>query len=350
MKIKWIFLIANSISALIMFTFLFISYIYMVLPVPIIAWLSVITILSLCIANLIHYILTKPVVGSIQLLVKHTHEMEKVKFNSSLPVKGPQEIKELTNRFNEVNLRLQEAFENIKQAESSRRELVANISHDLRTPMSSIKAFVAAIQDGVVKDPSTFQQYLHTINLETERLDQLIQQLFELSLLDSGGMDLHLEAIQVDELLIEILEHEAIHINNKSIEIKVDLPSIIPTIYVDRIYFQKALFNLLDNAIRFSKIGGLITIKVKVLEDKQVQIGIEDEGEGIRQEELPFIFKRTYRIEKSRNLKYGGAGLGLAIVKSIIERHQGDVTANSEFGKGSQFIITLYNYEKYVSQ
>jgi two-component system, OmpR family, sensor histidine kinase SaeS len=341
MKIKWIFLIANSVSVLIMFTFLFISYVYMVLPNHIIIWLSIITIISSLLSSFVHYLLTKPVERSIMLLVKQSHQMEKGKFNHSLPVEGPAEIKELTNRFNLMNARLNDAFNQIKQAESSRRELVANISHDLRTPMSSIKAFVSAIQDGVVEDDATFHRYLRTIGLETERLDQLIQQLFQLSLLDSDGIKLTYEPILVDELLLAVLEHEQIHLEQKKIEIAVNLPSQIPSIHVDRFYFQNVLFNLLDNAIRFSKEGGLITLSVETVQKQKMNISIKDEGEGISKEELTHIFERTYRIEKSRNKKFGGAGLGLAIAKTIVEKHNGRITVTSEVGKGSEFMIVL---------
>ncbi|MBD1382004.1 HAMP domain-containing sensor histidine kinase [Metabacillus arenae] len=341
MKIKWIFLIANSVSVLIMFTFLFVSYMYMVLPNHIIIWLSIITIFSSLLSSFVHYLLTKPVERSIQLLVKQSHQMEKGKFDHSLPVEGPAEIKELTIRFNHMNVRLNDAFNQIKQAETRRRELVANISHDLRTPMSSIKAFVAAIQDGVVEDDATFHRYLRTIGLETERLDQLIQQLFQLSLLDSGGIRLSYEPIRVDELLLAVLEHEQIHLEQKNIEIDVKLPNQIPSIHVDRLYFQKVLFNLLDNAIRFSEEGGLITLSVVTLPNQKIKVSIRDRGEGISKEELPHIFERTYRIEKSRNKKFGGAGLGLAIAKTIVEKHNGVITAGSEVGKGSEFMIVL---------
>lgn len=313
----------------------------MVLPNHIIIWLSIITIFSSLLSSFVHYLLTKPVERSILLLVKQSQQMEKGKFDHSLPVEGPAEIKELTNRFNHMNIRLNDAFNQIKQAETSRRELVANISHDLRTPMSSIKAFVTAIQDGVVEDDATFHRYLRTIGFEIERLDQLIQQLFQLSLLDSGGIQLTYKPIRVDELLLAVLEHEQIHLEQKKIEIDVNLPSQIPSIDVDRLYFQKVLFNLLDNAIRFSEEGGLITLSVVTLPDQKIKISIRDEGEGISNEELPYIFERTYRIEKSRNKKFGGAGLGLAIAKTIVEKHNGVINATSIVGKGSEFIIVL---------
>lgn len=350
MKIKWIFLIANSVSMLIMFTFLFVSYTYMVLPNRIIVWLSIITIFSSLLSSFVHYILTKPIERSIQLLVKQSHQMEKGHFDHSLPVEGPAEIKELTNRFNHMNVRLHEAFNQIKKSEITRRELVANISHDLRTPMSSIKAFVTAIQDGVVDDEASYQRYLRTIGLETERLDQLIQQLFQLSLLDSGGIQLTYEYVAIDELLLTVLEHEQIHLQQKNIEINVNLPKQIPAISVDRIYFQKVLFNILDNAICFSEEGGSITLSVVHLPNHKMEISIRDEGEGISQEELPHIFERTYRVEKSRNQKFGGAGLGLAIAKTIVERHHGIISVKSEVGIGSEFIIVMPIHQREVGE
>ncbi|RLQ93839.1 sensor histidine kinase [Falsibacillus albus] len=348
MKIKWIFLIANGVSVLMMFTFLTISYVYMVLPNNIIFWLSVITICSSVLSSVIHYMFTKPVERSIHLLAKESQEIAKGNFDRKLPVEGPFEIKELTNRFNQMSERLNEAFFQIKQSEMSRKELVANISHDLRTPMSSIKAFVSAIQDGVVEDEETFKQYLKTIVLETERLDQLIQQLFQLSLLDSGAIKLQKEEINIDEFLLSVFEHEQIHLQKKKIELNIDLPNQIPKIDVDKSYFEKVLFNLLDNAIRFSPVNGVIDIKVQPVKDKELLISIRDHGEGISEEELPHIFERMYRVEKSRNQQFGGAGLGLAIAKTIVERHGGTIMAESKVKKGSIFsiIIPIKNREE----
>ncbi len=341
MKIKWIFIIANSVSVLIMFSFLSISYVYMVLPNNVIFLLSIITIISSLLSSFIHYLFTKPVERSIQLLAKQTHEIAEGKFDELLPIEGPVEIKELTQRFNNMNLRLKEAFNHIKRSEESRKELVANISHDLRTPMSSIKAFVTAIQDGVVEDDASFQRYLKTIVLETERLDHLIQQLFQLSLLDSGAIHLELELINVDELLLAVLQHEHIHLEQKNIQLKISIPKNVPLIYVDRSYFQKVIFNLLDNAIRYSEYEGIIEITVYHLSGHWVTISIRDYGVGINKEEIPHIFERTYRVEKSRNQQFGGAGLGLAIAKTIVERHNGTITVESETGKGSAFTVKI---------
>jgi two-component system sensor histidine kinase SaeS len=285
--------------------------------------------------------MTKPVERSIRNLRDQSIQIAEKRFEGTVPVEGPVEIKELTQQFNEMNNRLNAAFEQIKQSEASRKELVANISHDLRTPMSSIKAFVTAIEDGIVEDEATFKRYLKTISLETERLDQLIQQLFQLSLLDSGAIELNKENVNLDELLLTVLQHEQIHLEQKNIQMNIEIPNDCPAIYVDRIYFQKLLFNLLDNAIRFTEIDGKIDINVVRQNDREIAISIRDFGEGIDENELSHIFERTYRVEKSRNKQYGGAGLGLAIVKTIAERHKGTVTVNSSPGKGSTFTVII---------
>lgn len=341
MKIKWIFIFANSISALIIITFLLLSYIYMVLPPRVIMWLLLITIVSSIISSYVHYLVTKPIERSIAMLTEQSRQIANGQFEPELPVAGPAEIRELTQRFNEMNVKLDDAFQQIKRQESTRRELVANISHDLRTPMSSIKAFVAAIQDGVVQDEETYLRYLRTISLETERLDELIQQLFQLSLLDSGAIEINRERTNLDDLLLSVLEHEQIHLEQKRLTVDVDIPKKLPAIYIDRSYFQQVLYNLIDNAIRYSPEGGRIEISVLVNNDEKLTIAIKDHGMGIAKEDLPYIFERTYRVEKSRNQKYGGTGLGLAIAKTIVERHKGDFTVSSEQGKGSVFSIIL---------
>lgn len=341
MKIKWIFILANSISVVIMSTFLFVGYIYMVLPPNVIMWLLVITIASSIISSYVHYLFTKPIERSIFKLTEQSRQMANVQFEDVLPVEGPIEIRELTQRFNEMNIKLNEAFHQIKLQESTRRELVANISHDLRTPMSSIKAFVSAIQDGIVNDEETYTRYLKTISLETERLDELIQQLFQLSLLDSGAIGVNRERTNIDDLLVSVLEHEQIHLEQKELTINIDIPRKLPTIYVDRSYFQQVLYNLIDNAIRYSYEGGAIQITVTELSNQQLMIAIKDTGRGIAEEDLPYIFERTYRAEKSRNQKFGGYGLGLAIAKTIVERHEGTLAVSSELGKGSVFTILL---------
>ncbi|UOQ44483.1 HAMP domain-containing histidine kinase [Halobacillus salinarum] len=340
MKIKTIFLIANGSSILLMTTFLMISYFYMILSVEMIGWLSLLTLLSALVSFFVYYLLTSPVERSIKRLSDEAHEMTENNFGSRIPEEGPVEIRTLTKQFNQMSERLSLSFRAIKQAEQSRRELVANISHDLRTPMASIRAFLQAIQDGVVEDPKAKEQYMRTISLEVERLDHMIQQLFELSVYDSGQMKLHKEWVALDQWLIEVMEHKRFILEEQHRDVHIELPDRVKEVYMDRDKIKRVLMNLLDNALRHSETHTDITIRIKQPND-QVLIEVEDHGEGIDEKHLPFIFNRTYRVEASRNQKYAGTGLGLAIAKHIVEAHDGEISVQSKPGAGSTFIVRL---------
>ncbi|WP_079477202.1 sensor histidine kinase [Halobacillus salinus] len=340
MRIKTIFLIANGSSILFMTTFLIIGYISMFLSVEMIGWLSLLTLVSALVSFILYYLLTSPVERSIQRLTEEAGHMSTQDFGTSIPEEGPLEIRLLTRRFNDMSNRLSRSFEAIQKSETSRKELVANISHDLRTPMASIRAFIQAIQDGIVDDPKSKAQYMQTISLEVERLDQMIQQLFELSVYDSGQLEIHKTAIAADQWLLEVLEHERFSLENEQIEVNIDLPERASDLYIDKEKMKRVMINLLDNAIRHSKKHSIITIGLTLKQEDTI-LYIKDEGEGISPEHLPHIFERTYRVEASRNRKYAGTGLGLAIAKHIVEAHDGTITVSSELGKGSCFRIEL---------
>ena len=340
MKIKTIFLLANGSSILLMTTFLIISYFYMILSVSMIGWLSLLTVLSAFISFLVYYLLTSPVERSIKRLAEEAHHISENDFGTKIPEEGPVEIRSLTHQFNEMSTRLSQSFQAIQKAEQSRRELVANISHDLRTPMASIRAFIQAIQDGVVEDPKSKAQYMRTISLEVERLDQMIQQLFELSVYDSGTMQLHKEWTALDQWLLEVMEHKRFILEEQHREVHIDFPERVKEVYMDGEKMKRVLVNLLDNALRHSKVGTDISIRIRQ-QDNFIFIELEDHGEGISQEHLPHIFDRTYRVEASRNQKYAGTGLGLAIARHIVEAHEGKIFAASELGTGSTFTVQL---------
>lgn len=340
MKIKTIFLIANGSSIILMTTFLIISYFSMFLSTEVIGWLSLLTLASALVSFVVYYLLTSPVERSIQRLTEEAGHMSTQDFGSIIPEEGPSEIRLLTRQFNEMSKRLSESFETIQKAESSRKELVANISHDLRTPMASIRAFIQAIQDGVVDDPKSKAQYMQTISLEVERLDHMIQQLFELSVYDSGQLQVHKTAIVADQWLIEIMEHERFALENKQIEVNIQLPERVSDLYMDKEKMKRVMINLLDNAIRHSESHSKITVSLTSEHDCFV-ITVEDEGEGISLEHLPHLFDRTYRVEASRNRKYAGTGLGLAIAKHIVKAHGGAISVSSIVGEGTRFRIEL---------
>jgi two-component system sensor histidine kinase SaeS len=340
MKIKTIFLLANGSSIFLMSTFLIISYFSMLLSVEMIGWLSLLTLFSAALSFFVYYLLTSPVERSIKRLSEEAQHISSQDFGSPIPEEGPKEIRFLTRQFNDMNHRLRESFQQIQQSEKSRRELVANISHDLRTPMASIRAFIQAIQDGVVDDPKSKAQYMHTISLEVERLDQMIQQLFELSVYDSGQLKLHKEWVSLDQWLLEVMEHKRFALEEQGRQVDIDLPDRVKKVFIDREKMKRVMINLLDNALRHSSADTNIQIRIKQ-DEETVYFEVIDQGEGIRKEHQQLIFERTYRVEASRNQKHAGTGLGLAISKHIIEAHAGTIGVISEPGKGATFQIIL---------
>ncbi|UOQ48634.1 cell wall metabolism sensor histidine kinase WalK [Gracilibacillus caseinilyticus] len=154
-------------------------------------------------------------------------------------------------------------------------------------------------------------------------------------------MKLDRNKVNIDDLLLSVLQHEHIHIEQKNLHVSIDLPKQSVAINVDSSYFKQVLFNLIDNAIRYSVEDGTITITVQIEFNSEVQISIHDSGEGMKEGDLAYIFERMYRAEKSRNQKYGGSGLGLAIAKSIVEAHDGTISADSIYGEGTTFTVTL---------
>ena len=224
--------------------------------------------------------------------------------------------------------------------QQARKDLIASVSHDLRTPLASMRAMVEAISDGVVSDEKTIQAYCTNISSEVEHLSLLIDDLFELSRLDSGTLELQLQPSSVEEMLSSVLEsmmaqtdEHTLTLNNSS-NIKVD------PVMVDPHKIQRVLYNLAQNAIRHTPSDGTISLEIQDA-GSDVQIDVAHSGPGIAQEDKDQVFDRFYRGEKSRSREFGGAGLGLAIAKGIREAHGGRIWVESELGQGANFRFTL---------
>jgi len=292
-----------------------------------------------------HYFLTRPIQRAIQLISLQSKSIATGNFEGRVPIIGPIEFQELAHNLNDMNSNLQESFQKLHQSEASRKDLVANVSHDLRTPLTSIQSFVEALQDHVIEDEETLQKYFKTIQLETQRINHLINDLFQLSQLDSGLDQHYPEPYHLDNLIIETLEHLTFQIEKHKIDIVVDMPDQIPAVFIDPHKMKRVLINLIQNALKYSVSGSKVKIRIERLGKVFVKVSIIDEGEGIPEEDRSLVFKRFYRVEKSRNSKHGGSGLGLSIAKSIVERHGGTSGVESELGEGSSFWFTLPTYQ-----
>jgi two-component system, OmpR family, phosphate regulon sensor histidine kinase PhoR len=224
------------------------------------------------------------------------------------------------------------------QLETMRKDFVANVSHELKTPLTSIKGFIETLLDGAVSQKETARKFLNIIYQETERLNNIIHDLLDLSKLESGKTELRKKPINLNALLDEIILSVENRLHEKQLELKKAIQATI--INGDEDLLREVILNLLDNAIKYTPECGSILIGSHETSDGVV-FYIKDNGFGVPKESLSRIFERFYRVDKGRSRAMGGTGLGLSIVKHIIERHGGKVSVVSELGQGSQFSFIL---------
>ena len=226
----------------------------------------------------------------------------------------------------------------LRNLQTMRRELIGNISHDFRTPLAGIKAMVETLRDGAIDDKTVASDFLLRIENEVDRITQMVVELTELSRIETGRSELKLEAVGIEMLIEESVNQLKSQAERKNISISIENDEEIPEIFVDIERVRQVLVNLIHNAVKFTGENGRIIIKSGI-EDKMVRIDIIDNGIGIADKDLPHVFERFYRADKSRT--GGGTGIGLAIAKHVIEAHQGRITAHSTEGEGSMFSIFL---------
>lgn len=268
-----------------------------------------------------------------------------------------EKLNDTINNLNELNknletiirkrtIALQKSNENLKkinnklrQAEAARRIFFANISHDLRTPLTAIQGYVEILREGFYADQDQYKNYLTIIFKWSIRLNHMINNLLELSTIQSG---LNLKLTLVDdkffEKWIEIVSHE---VRNKNIEFSGIIRNTFSNLYIDENMLERALFNIIQNSIKFTSHGGKITVEIYPVENVHILISIEDTGSGISPDDLPYIYDRFYQGKSENSTGKKGIGLGLAIAKEIIEAHNGKIDISSHFGQGTIITITL---------
>jgi two-component system phosphate regulon sensor histidine kinase PhoR len=226
----------------------------------------------------------------------------------------------------------------LRQLETMRKDFVANVSHELKTPLTSIKGFIETLLDGALEEKATAQKFLTIINQETERLSNLINDLLAMSKLESGQTELKLKSIKLPELVNDILLTIENRLQEKNLELARELAA--SEIYGDEDLLKEVIINLLDNAIKYTPEGGRILVGSRIT-GEEIEFFVKDTGIGIPEESLARVFERFYRVDKGRSRAMGGTGLGLAITKHIVERHGGKLAVESELGEGSRFSFTL---------
>jgi signal transduction histidine kinase len=256
-------------------------------------------------------------------------------------MRGNDEAARVAAAFNEMAAALETAQRQRSETEGARRALFAAISHDLRTPLSTMQAMVEAMVDGVVTDTETSNRYLHNIRGEVGRLSSLIDDLFELTTIDSGELRLHLEQLRIEDVAAETIDAFRPQAERAGIRLAFEPGGETPAVHVDPQRLTRVLYNLLQNAVRHTPADGSITLRTVPLADG-VQVEVRDTGEGIPERDLPHVFDTFYRGEASRLRARGsGSGLGLSIARGIIEAHGGRIWVQSAEGSGSTFAFIL---------
>jgi len=285
--------------------------------------------------------LLSPVFSSLKHLKKQAQDIASKDFSTEIETKGPLEFQELGRAFNDMSRNLQDTFQSLDESEQEKSMMIAQLSHDIKTPITSIQVTVEGILDGVIKEEERLH-YLTTIGRQTERLNKLVEELDVLTL-NAQPQDIadeEVEDVFLDQLLIESMSEFQLQIEQeeRDVYIQVSPESAKIKSYYDKL--SRILVNLLNNAFKYSEPGTRIEVLAQLTEEELI-ISVKDEGQGILPEDLEKIFNRLYRVEASRNMKTGGHGLGLAIARELAHQLGGEITAESQYGLGSKFTFRL---------
>jgi len=278
------------------------------------------------------YILSDRLVGPLKHMAKAAKSFAAGKFDARVPVKGHDELAELGVAFNNMAASLADL-------ENMRSTFLSNVSHDLRTPMTTISGFIDALLDGTI--PVEKQEYyLRIIGDEVRRLSRLVAALLDVSRIQAGDRKFVMTAFDICEMARVILISFEQKIDQKRLDVEFDVEAENLYVWADHDAIYQILYNICDNAVKFSREGG--KYRIRILEkDRKIFVSVMNEGDGIKSEELPHVFDRFYKTDKSRGLDKTGVGLGLYIAKSIIDAHSEEIWVQSKFGEYCEFIFTL---------
>jgi signal transduction histidine kinase len=291
------------------------------------------------IAMALGFFFSTAITDRLQSINQAVEQLTQGDLNARVWIEGQDELARLGISFNRMAERLQEADRQKKEAEIMRRDLIAWVSHDLQTPLASIRAMVEALADGVVEDQNTVNRYLETTQREIGSLSVLIDDLFQLAQLEAGGLELNCEYDSLSDLISDTLESFSALAKQRQVMLRGSISDAVDPVYMDVQRIGRVLNNLVSNGLRYTSPGGFVEVAARRT-GEGTEVEVRDDGEGIPAEDLPFIFDRFYRSEKSRNRATGGSGLGLAIAQGIIEAHGGLLTAESQPGQ-TIFRLTL---------
>ncbi len=269
------------------------------------------------------------------IVAQAAEEVARGNLDLQLEIRQPAEMRRLVDSFNAMT-------REVKAARQAQRDFVANVSHDLKTPLTSIQGYAQALLDGTASTPETQRRAASVIYEEATRMHRLVEQLLELARLDAGQIQMARVPMDLSELLSACVDRQRLRAQERGISLKLDVPGSLPIVGDPDRLFQ-VFTNLLDNALTYTPAEGRVEVSAEMTTEEEgtwAVVSVTDNGPGIPPEELPRLFERFYRVDKARR-RGGGSGLGLAIVKELVEAHHGRVRAESVVGRGTRFTVWL---------
>lgn len=288
-------------------------------------WVSMATLIAV-------YFISDKIISPIKDVSKAARSFAAGNMNVRVPVAGRDEVAELATAFNNM-------AGSISSMEETRRTFLANVSHDLRTPMTTISGFVDNILDGVIK-PEDQEHYLRVVSSETKRLSRLVQQLLDISRIESGSRKFTMTTFDICEMARQIIISFETKIEQKKLDVEFNCMSDNMYVSADRDAIYQILYNICDNGIKFAREGGKYRVSITQRGGKDY-VSVYDEGIGIPEEDLPHVFDRFYKGDKSRGMDKTGVGLGMYIAKTIIDAHNEEIWVKSVYGDYCEFVFTL---------
>lgn len=339
-RIRWTLLGGYVLAALLVFLNVWVSASMMFADQHDLLLATVLLVFATGIALAVGYFITEAITDRILLVARAARQVAAGDLTTRVPIYGKDEMAHLAETFNEMTAQLESLEQHKSELDNAQRDLLAWVGHDLRTPLTSIRAILEALGDDLIEDPETVRRYLHTAQRDVRSLSHLINDLFEVSQMQAGGLKLDYQPNALTDLVSDTIEGFSELARRKQIELSGSVEPGIDPVWMDGQRISQVLTNLVDNALRHTSPGGLVKLTARLMEN-WVQVEVQDNGEGISSQDLPLVFDRFFRADKSRSRATGAGGLGLTIAEGIIKAHGGQIKVESQPGQGARFTFTL---------
>ncbi len=307
--------------------------------------LAIAGLLALGVSIVLAILVTRSVTKPMRHVAQAAQKIAAGDYNQTVPAEGPIEFKDVAVDFNQM-------AQKVRDTQQSQRDFLANVTHELKTPLTSIQGFAQAIQDGAASEPEAVRKSAAIIYDEAARMNRLVMELLELARIESGQIVMRREAVQIELVLRNVIDRLALRAQSSGVNLQTEITTELPALIGDGDRLAQVFSNLIDNALKHTPSGGKVVVTARSISGSSavkrgqpiggVEIMVADTGPGIPPEELSRIFERFYQVEKSRTRsKEGSLGLGLAIVKEIVTAHGGTIHAESIVGLGTKFVVWL---------